>query len=333
MLDPVWAKDLGDYPAGLTWLRDRASLAVANGGGEIVLVEAADGTITSLGAHAHGAIAVAARADGAVFVSAGQDGTIGWWDAREMREIRRGEGGAGWIEHVAFQPGGRLLASAAGKRLRLWSADGELLHEYPAQPSAIAAIAWAPNGARIATGGFGGVWLHDVEGKSRETTALPWKGAVLTLAWSPNGKVIAGGMQEGAVHFWRLSGGHSQMQGYPGKVRETRWSANSRHLATGAGASIVIWDFSGKGPEGTKPIQLEGHTDRVTVLAYQATGGHLASGGMDWRLSLWRPAQRALAVDAHLLGAPPCALAWSPDGARLAVASEDGELGLYALAR
>ena len=81
------------------------------------------------------------------------------------------------------------------------------------------------------------------------------------------------------------------MRGYDGKLELVGWSDNSRYLASSAGNEVVLWDFSGKGPEGTRPIVLNGHTERVDSFAWQPGGEHLVSAGRDWRLTLWRPGQ------------------------------------------
>ena len=245
-------------------------------------------------------------------------------------------GHGGPIKALAYDARSRrVLSGSFDYSMMLWDVGGDdprVLARLEDHGGVVAAIAW--DGARrLGAAAFGGLWLHSIGPGDYSTELLPWKGAPLTLAWSPNGKVIACGMQDASVHFWRRPGGHhSQMSGYATKVRETSWSANSRWLATGGGQSVVLWDFGGKGPEGTRPVQLEGHTDRITALAFQREGGHLVSGGRDWRLSLWRPAGSTQALDAHLLGAPLCALAWSPDSRRLAAASDNGEIALYALA-
>lgn len=331
-LDARWAIDVGDYPVALAWLAGGTQLVVGAASGDVSLLAAADGARRVLGVHENGVLAVACRDDGAHIASGGQDSTIAVWGLPDGNLLHRTAPGKAWIEHLAYQPGGKLLASASGKRVGLWSETGELLHAFDGHGGVVAAIAWG-GAKRLGAAAFGGLWLHTIGSDGYSTEALPWKGAPLTLAFSPNGKVIACGMQDASVHFWRRPGGHhSQMSGYATKVRETSWSANSRWLATGGGQNVVLWDFGGKGPEGTRPVQLEGHTDRVTALAYQREGGHLISGGRDWRLSLWRPASTAQALDAHLLGAPVCALAWSPDSRLVAAATENGEISLYALA-
>lgn len=331
-LDALWTIDVGDYPTALIWLPDGAQLAVGAASGEVSLLAATDGARRVIGGHENGVLALACRSDGARIATGGQDCGIAEWQMPQGELLHRTTPGKAWIEHLAYQPGGKLLASAAAKRADLWSETGELQHSFGEHGGVIAGLAWN-GGKRLGAAAFGGLWLHTIGDRTYSTEALPWKGAPLTLAWSPNGKVIACGMQDASVHFWRRPGGHhSQMAGYATKVRETSWSANSRWLATGGGQSVILWDFGGKGPEGTRPVQLDGHTDRITALAFQREGGHLVSGGRDWRLSLWRPGSTTQALDAHLLGAPVSALAWSPDSRRVAVASESGEIALYALA-
>lgn len=331
-LDALWTAQAGDFPTALAWLPDGAQLAVGTASGDVSVLAGSDGARRVIGQHENGVLAVACRGDGTRIATAGQDCAMAEWRMPDGELLHRSTPGQTWVEHLAYQPGGKLLAAASAKRVDLWSEAGELLHGFDGHGGVVAGIAW--DGAkRLGAAAFGGVWLHHIATGEYSTEALPWKGAPLTLAWSPNGKVIACGMQDASVHFWRRPGGHhSQMSGYATKVRETSWSANSRWLATGGGQSVVLWDFGGKGPEGTRPLQLEGHTDRITAVAFQRDGGHLVSGGRDWRLSLWRPGGTVQALDAHLLGAPVCALAWSPDSRRVAVASENGEIALYALA-
>jgi WD40 repeat protein len=160
--------------------------------------------------------------------------------------------------------------------------------------------------------------------------AYDWAGACLTASWSADGRVLASGMQDGSLHFWRLAAGEqSQMRGYGAKVSQTSWSANSRYLASAATEKLVVWDFSGRGPEGTAPIELNGHSARVTSLAFRPAGAHLVSGGRDWRLMLWRPGAHLDPEDAHLLGGEVVLLSWSRDGRWLAAGDSDGTLSVF----
>jgi len=162
----------------------------------------------------------------------------------------------------------------------------------------------------------------------------PWKGACLTASWSPDGRVLAAGLQDGSVHFWKLAAGtQSEMKGYGSKVGHTSWSANSRLLATAADDLIVVWDFGGRGPEGSEPVQLRAHTGRITQLCHAPQGALLASGARDRRLLLWQPALSAEPVDADLLADELTLLRWSNDGAWLVAGDRSGAVTLYALTR
>jgi WD40 repeat protein len=237
-----------------------------------------------------------------------------------------------WTEQIAFSPDGKLLATATGKALALWDSAGQKVHAFEPLAATIAAIAWDKPGRDLAAASVGAITVQRIEPPQFTSRQYPSAAACLTAAFSPNGKVLASGMQDGTVRFWWLTTGKdSQMRGYPTKVTLTEWSSNGRYLATAAGAEVVVWDFGGKGPEGSAPLELSGHTDRVTHLAFQPNGPWLVSAGRDWRLTLWQPGKEKQAVDAHLTGGEITAVRWSPDGKRLAVGEAKGRVTIYEL--
>ena len=165
---------------------------------------------------------------------------------------------------LAYSPDGELLASAAGKVVSLWSAGGEKMHAFAPAASTAVALAFDRPGTDIGVALNGEIAVHRVEKSRYETRRYKWPAACLTVNFSGNGRFLASGMADGSLHFWnRSTGKDSQMRGYDGKVQLVGWSDNSRYLASCAGNEVVLWDFSGRGPEGTKPIVLSGHTDRV----------------------------------------------------------------------
>jgi WD40 repeat protein len=325
--------ELGDYPIDAAWSADGRALVLACGEGEILWWQPTSAPAPELlGTHAGGALAVAWQGAGQHFASSGQDGQVWLWDARE-RTHQRLRQSAQWSEQLAFASHGRLLAVASGRELALYDASGQLKAALPPHPGVIAALAWRQKSSELVTAFNGGVRWYRCE-PELEVREYPWSGACLTASWSPDGRVFASGLQDGTVHFWYLAAGeNSQMKGYGAKVALTCWSANSRYLASAADTLIVVWDFSGRGPEGTRPIQLNAHTARLTQLAYQPGGQLLASGGRDCRLMLWQPAQGSEALDADLLPDEIALLRWSPDGRSLLAADRSGALTLYGVER
>lgn len=336
ILEPRAAANLDDYVVDLAWSPDGAALAVAGGEGKVFLARFGGDVLAAreIGEHAMGALAVTWQPRGERFATSGQDGGVALWDAAGGAVLKRWRPAMAWTSQLAFSPDGRLLAGASGKQVTLWSPEGELVHAFAPCSGAVSALGWDKSGRDLAAAIHGAMVVHRVEPPAFSTRQYKWPASCLTVAFSPNGRVLATGMQDGSLHFWYLANGKdSQMRGYPGKVDLTAWSGDSKFLASNAGNEVVCWDFSGRGPEGTRPVQLSGHTDRIECLAFQPAGGYLVSGGRDWRLNLWWPQKFRQAVDAHLTDSEPTCLRWSPDGRHVAVGERKGKLSVYELVR
>jgi WD40 repeat protein len=340
ILDPRATATLDDYVVDAAWAPDGRALVVVGGEGRTFLLAPRDlearGAaldVRPLPAHGMGGLACAWSPKGDVFATSGQDNAVVLRAASDGGERARLRPGMGWSEHLAFSPDGARLAIATGKALALWSAaDGALQHRFEPLGGAIAALAWDKPGRDLGAAINGGVVVHRVEGTTFARRHYKWSGQCLTVAFSPNGRTLATGLQDGSVHFWYLgSGKDSQMRGYPSRVNLTSWSGDGRYLATNAGPDVVVWDFGGRGPEGSRPVQLRGHSDALECLAFQPGGGYLVSAGRDWRLSLWQPAKAQVALDAHLTDSEASCLRWSPDGRYVAVGERKGRFTVFAL--
>lgn len=335
-LELRWRYELQDYPSDAVWSADGRQLIVGGGEGSLHVARiGGEGGVTKLTAHRGGVLALAWSGAGMQFASSGQDGVVLLWDARQQTH-RILHQQVHWVGQLAFSANGKRLAAASERSVRIFDTGGSPgqagapSHTLEDHPGAIAALAWRPKSAELAAVGNGGLRLHRFEPALR-TVAYDWAGACLTAVWSPDGRVLASGMQDGSVHFWRIAAGNqSQMRGYGGKVTQTSWSANSRLLATAANETLILWDFA-SGPEGTTPLQLQGHTARVSALAFRPSGAHLLSGGRDWRLMLWRPGSSDQAEDAHLMGGEVVLVRWSRDGKFVAVGDRDGTLSIFEL--
>lgn len=322
---------LGDYPVDAVWSPDGAQLLVGLGDGSLVRLRPGDRDPqpTELGRHAGGVLALDWQPGGMLAASSGQDGRVCLWDARSGQgvELLRA---AQWSEHLAFSGNGKLLAVATGRRVRIHDTSGALRAELVERPGSVTALAWRPKGLELAAVANGGAQVHRLATTPPETLDLPWKGACLTASWSPDGRILASGLQDGSVHFWYVAAGkQSEMKGYGAKVRLTSWSASGRWLATSADEQIVVWEFGGRGPEGSEPLQLRAHTLRLTQLAFAPKGNLLVSGSADRRLLAWQPGSSEAPVDADMLGDEIVLLRFSRDGQQLVVGDASGELTFY----
>jgi WD40 repeat protein len=327
-----WRQAIDDHVIDLAWTPDGSTLAAASVSGPITLFDVSTGnTRQVLPGHGFGTAALSWHPDGKRLASAGQDGKIRIWDATTGREVIAMDGGSAWVEHVAWGSKVNYLVSAAGKKLRVWSADGAGTKVYPDALSTISDVVWSPRGKEFAASGYGGVTFFRPDA-DRPVNQFPWKSSILTLAWSPDGKMLAGGGQDATVHFWYVKSGEDlQMAGYPSKVRELSWDATSRYLATGGGEAVTVWDCSGDGPAGSTPLSFELHEKPLSAVAFQYRGPILASAAPDGKIALWYPGGSEKVLGVADLGEAVSRLAWSPGDGRLAAGGEAGIVALYSV--
>lgn len=329
-LSESWYAVLDDYVIDLAWSPDGSRLAAVTVEGAVFLIEdhGDSSQFWLVGQHAGGANSVSWRHDGVEFATAGHDGLARIWDGSSGQELSSLEAGDSWVAKSVYSPSRNVLATAAGRYLKLWNEEREAFYESSDHSSTIADVGWDPHGSKVAAAAYYGVTVH-VPGQSKPRK-YTWKGSSLALAWSPDAKYMATGEQDRTVHFWHAaSGKDAQMWGFPTKVLELSWSSNGRWLATGGGASVCLWDCSGKGPAGRKPRQFDEHPNKLTQLAFQPDGKLLASTDADAFLFLWEPVNREKVIGRLLLSSPASCLRWCKGG-KLAVGQQDGKVVTFA---
>ena len=309
-----WECDAGDYVAAAEISKDGRFCVVGTGDGSVLGLELETGRqLFRSKAHAGGVLGLGISPDGAQFATCGQDPNAKIWHSTGELACELPGGGAPWVEHVAWAPLGGRVATAAGRKIRLWNAEGAPLVETEPLESTVSGLGFRSDGTALAAIAYGGVHIWPFV-KGARPRHLEWKGSLISVAWSPDAKVIACGSQDGSVHFWRLANGRdSEMSGYPFKPKALAWDSESRLLATGGAAEVTVWDFRGKGPEGSHPIQLAAHKGMCTHLAFSPRKGVLASGAQDASIVLWEPRRGTQPIRYAFLEDEVTALVWHPE--------------------
>lgn len=325
---PGWTADIGDHVSALAWSPNGQILAAAAISGPVYLFNADGSRIAEL--HGHAFATVAAAWGSPMLATAGQDAKVRLWNPQTWNCEAELGAGAPWVECIGWSRNGACLASGAGRTLSFWSDAGDLIRECPPHASTITDIAWHPLRQVLAAACYGGItlWRPDATEAIRR---FEYKGSLLAIAWSPDGRMLASGNQDDSVHLWFVDSAKDlHMSGFARKVRELAWSADSRFLASGGTQDVIVWDCSGKGPDGRRPLQLEHHSAPVSSLAFQPSGSVLASGCDSGRVVLWRPRSSSKALRATRLEGAISRLAWTPDGSCLAVGTGAGVVATFA---
>lgn len=322
-----------DFPVALAFSPDGRTLVVGGGEGRIHRVSVEDGSATLLDEGSPGVLELAWQPRGSLLAASGQDGAVRLFAMDDAAPVPRVlHRSPRWPAGLAWRSDGQQLAFASGKEVLVFGADGGLLRTIAGHSVPLSHLGWRGRDELVAAGN-GALFVDRADSGAVEQFVL--EGIPQTLSLSPDGRIAACGLADGTINFRYLNNRkRSRMSGYEGKVSLTGWSANSRYLASASSgaSSVVVWDFGGKGPEGSEPLQLEAHEERVEALAWQGTGALLATAGRDWRLVLWRPGPGSRKpLDIQLLDGPAGMMGWSPDGRRLAVAQTSGTVRFFSL--
>ncbi len=334
-LPPPWFE--ATFDAGVTGAVFSASglLAAAFGDGSVRLL-GADGAARHVPAHDGAVLCLAVDIDGQGFVTGGDDrrlarlapdGTV----TELMRAPNR------QIDVLAVSRPGRLRAVAIGREIRLLDAAGAVQARADDHPSTVAGLAFNARGRRLAAAHYNGVTLWWSGTLGRSPKRLDWRGSHIGVSWSPDDGHVMTATQECELHGWRVSDGdHLAMRGYAAKVRSMQWQARPPVLVTAGADCVVAWPFAGSGPQGKPPLEVGGGIGRlVTRVAVHPDRRLVAAGYDDGQVAVCELGAggegRAVRLRAAG-GGRLSALAWSPDGGRLAAGTEDGLLCVFDLA-
>ena len=212
-------------------------------------------------------------------------------------------------------------------------ADRALLRVLAGHTSVVSAVAVAPDGSWLASGGGDeAVRIWDVTAGQELTVLKGRAGPVAAVAIAPDGSWLASsGGEDGTVRIWNVATGRKRavLKGYSGPVAAVAIAPDGSWLASGGeDGTVRIWNVA----TGRKRAVLKGHSGPVAAVAIAPDGSWLASGGEDGTVQTWDVAAgRQLVVLKSDAGAV-AAVAVAPDGSWLAAGGEDGAVRIWDVA-
>jgi WD40 repeat protein len=231
----------------------------------------------------------------------------------------------GWAQVGLLAAAGSVLVCVTSEPVATREGSRPWTSTVP-HPGGVQAVALAPDGLRLATGGeVGPVVIWEVGRGAEQQLGKDSAGAVCSLAFSPDGATLAAGDCESTVTLWDLATGQERirLRAGSGCINRLAFTSDGATLAAGGGESAIrLWDLRSRSVRAT----LLGHRLSVCALAFAPDGRTLASGCTEGRVKLWdvaghrcreRPGERI-----HP-GSVFC-LAFSPDGSLLASGLNNG---------
>jgi hypothetical protein len=185
--------------------------------------------------HRGGITAAALSGNRGLAATGGNDGIVRVWDLTSGAPTAAvAQPADAPVTIVALSADGRYVASAAAGTVRAATvADGRVVAEVQAE-SAVTALVFAPDAARIAVGDTtGAVVIAPLAGGARERVTVRLGAAATSLAFAPDGGLLAAGTADGTIVLVATADGEVE-----GTARH--WSQPIRWLAFSPDGSALL---------------------------------------------------------------------------------------------
>ena len=267
-------------------------------------------------------------------VTASDDGTAKIWDANTGAELFSLPDQFGWISGVAFSPDGTRIATAQNDGIaKVWDTSrGENLLTLFGHTDNILSIVFSPDGNRLATASVDGtakIWDAET-GITLFTLTGHHNTNVTSIKFSPDGALIATASTDNTAKVWEAATGAElfTLAGHTNFVTDIAFSPDGKWLITaGLDGTAKVWDLT----PFHELMQVSSPGDEWSAVAISPDGTRLALGGSQvlvWDLKSGK-LQQTLTGHSNFVDS----VKFSPDGRKLATASQDGTARVWDVAK
>ena len=194
------------------------------------------------------------------------------------------------------------------------------------------AVAFSPDGRRLAAGGDGMTVVFDTLSWRELYRLKPHAGGVYGLAFSPDGRKLAtAGARDGSIRLWEAASGlflRDIKTGVGVHYRIAFHPLGAAALVAGEGDLARVLDVE----RGDVVASLAGHQGLSYAIAFGGGGRRAATSTSDGRIHVWRSEDWTREWTAAAQGGLVYALMFSRDGTRLLAGGGAGQLALWDVA-
>jgi WD40 repeat protein len=238
--------------------------------------------------------------------------------------------------------GTRITADFRDGTVRTWSLHdgGEaivLRHDAP-----VNALAFSPDGRQVATGAADGIvriWSADGSGGplllgqhgrwAGNTTPLPWirrPDGVSSVRFSADGRRLVTAAGDSTVRVWAADGtGEPIVLEHATFMNDAAFSPDGTRIVTGGrDGRVLVWPSDGSGA----PAVVRESAERIESVSFDPDGRHVLSASATAQITtLVGEAEPNAFRGSYFVSDAE----FSPDGSRVAIASESGDLRIFAV--